>query len=66
VDVGGALILFDLPIIRESLEIAGTRKTPGHADAPLTGRHSGAIVVGTFPNDSNPQGHTLVLERRVP
>ena len=53
VGFGGALALFDVPMIFESLTIAGTRKTPVH---------SGAIAVGTFPLGPNPQGHTLVLE----
>jgi hypothetical protein len=39
VHVGGALVLFDLPVINESIEITGTRKTRVH---------SGAIAVGRF------------------
>jgi hypothetical protein len=50
---GGALTLFDLPIVPESLEIVATTQTPGH---------SGAIAVGTFPTAGNPAGSTLVLE----
>jgi len=53
VGAGGALSLFDLPVIPESLEVAGTRKTHSH---------SGAVVVGTFPTAANPQGATQVLE----
>ena len=50
---GGSLQLFEVMNIQESLEIAGTNKTPVH---------SGAIVIGTFPLGSNPKGQTLVLE----
>lgn len=50
---GGALTLFDAPLITESLEVVATSQT---------GAHSGAIAVGTFPTTSNPQGKTLILE----
>jgi hypothetical protein len=53
VEQGGALVLRDLPVVTESLEVAGTRRTPAH---------SGAVVVGTYPTSSNPKGQTLVLE----
>ena len=54
VGLNGALQLYDAPLITESLEICA---------APRSATHSGAVVVGTFPTGSNPQGSTLVLEQ---
>ena len=53
VKAGGAMTLFDMPVISESLEIVATTRTPST---------SGALVVGCFPSASNPSGATLVLE----
>jgi len=50
---GGAMTLFDMPVIVESLEIVATRQSQGN---------SGALVLGTFPTSGNPTGATLVLE----
>ena len=54
VGLNGAMQLYDAPLITESLEICA---------APRSATHSGAVVVGTFPTGSNPQGSTLVLEQ---